>query len=112
MLHLKSHLSGMGAFFKDERSFTISNRNVIVLSNNDVILRSEGGRGSKKAKKLRSSLKNPPYAQMHFLIRRGYETEILSTSGKYHKFQTAEWPQFFGLRYELYLNEKSYLFNL
>ena len=82
-----------------------------MLSNNDVLLRSEGG-GGKKGLELRSSLKNPPYAQMHFLIRRGYETEILSTSGKYHKFQTAEWPQFLGLRYELYLNEKSYLFNL
>ena len=69
---------------------TISDRNAIVLSNNDVILRSEGGRGSKKVLELRSSVKNPPYAQMHFLIRRGYETEILSTSGKYHKFQTAE----------------------
>ena len=48
-----------GTFFKDERSLggrggrpnavTISDTDVISISNNDVILRSEGGRGSQQA---------------------------------------------------------------
>jgi len=49
-----------GAFFKDERSLggrggrpnavTISDSDVIAISNNDVILRSEGGGGQNKLK--------------------------------------------------------------
>ena len=49
-----------GAFFKDERSLggrgcrpgavTISDSDVIIISNNDVIVRSEGGGGQKRPK--------------------------------------------------------------
>ena len=50
----------VGAFFKDEGSLggrggfrqnavTVSDSDVIAISNNDVILLSEGGRGSKQA---------------------------------------------------------------
>ena len=53
--NLQTLMDGKGAFFKDKRSLggmgcqpgavTISDSDVIIISNNDVILRSEGGRG-------------------------------------------------------------------
>ena len=77
-----------GGYFKDERSLgggggppnavSISNNDVIVKSNNDVILHSEGGRGSKMAQKLRSSLKYAPLDMAQNLNKQNNEKGIFS----------------------------------
>ena len=68
-----------GAFFKDERSLggrggrpnavTISDSDVIIISNNDVILRSEGG-GGQKGQKIAVILKVCPltFEKSHLII--------------------------------------------
>ena len=51
------NLGGRGGWWI---AVSISNSDIILFSNNDVILQSEGGRGSKKAQKLRSYLMYGP----------------------------------------------------
>ena len=59
------NLGGRGGWWI---AVSISNSDVILFSNNDIILQSEGGRGSKKAKKLRTYLKNLKNIPLGYLL--------------------------------------------